>query len=294
MSSQKQSFEGIGTVWEVEVYNTISHTDFDTLITNIQSLITEFDNRYSRFIPTSFVHDLTKKKGVVEVGEEFTQLLLYYIPLFKLTNGLFTPTVGTLLEQIGYDMEYSFTPKETTPVPDFLKAIEILDEKTLRINEPVLLDFGAIGKGFLIDLVTELLLKKGITHANVDAGGDIRTIQSGATNKPLTIGLEHPDNQKMIIGTCSLINGAICGSAGNRRTWGTYHHIVNPLTHLSPKNVKAVWTVAANAALADGLSTCLFLVPPDVLLKQFQFEYVLLFVDGTVRVSKHFPGKLFT
>ena len=68
---------------------------------------------------------------------------------------------------------------------------------------------------------------------------------------------------------------------------------MNPKTLSSPSAIKAVWTIADNAMLADGMSTCLFFVKPEVLSETFKFDYILIKADNTTKQSKRFKGDIF-
>ena len=83
-----------------------------------------------------------------------------------------------------------------------------------------------MGKGYLIDIVGEIVEKNDIHDFFINAGGDIVVKSSGETNK--RIGLENPENAKQAVGLVEINNMSICGSAGNRRVWDKYHHIINP------------------------------------------------------------------
>jgi thiamine biosynthesis lipoprotein len=90
-----------------------------------------------------------------------------------------------------------------------------------------------------------------------------------------------------------LEKGSICGSAGNRRKWGKFHHIMHPETKKSVENILAVWVIAENGLLADGLATALFFVEPERLEKDFNFYYCILKNDYSIRVSPNFPGEFY-
>ena len=111
--------------------------------------------------------------------------------------------------------------------------------------------------------------------------------------KPIKIGLENPENFNQVVGTYSLANGSLCGSAGNRRTWGNFTHIINPATLTSPKNILAVWVYASSALLADSLATCLFFVSAKK-LTAYDFEYLIIKDDHSVEKSQNFLGEIFT
>ena len=105
----------------------------------------------------------------------------------------------------------------------------------------------------------------------VNAGGDIRT-----KGRTLRVGLENPADTTQAIGVAEISNISICGSAGNRRAWDKYTHIINPKTAKSPTETLAVWVVAESTILADGLTTALFFTEPNLLKDKFNFEFFLL------------------
>ena len=126
----------------------------------------------------------------------------------------------------------------------------------------------------------------------IDAGGDI--IYFNTSNKPISIGLENPYSIKQVIGEVRILNKSICASAGNRRKWGKFHHIIDPHTLKSPDSVIASWVVADTALIADAIATCLFLVPPEKLTSHFEFEYCVISSDNTIARSRRFPVKFYT
>ncbi|MCX7996853.1 MAG: FAD:protein FMN transferase [Patescibacteria group bacterium] len=286
----KTRFKAIGTLWQIDASGESSDYWNETL-SRVHSLIGDFDQTYSRFRKDSFVQKIARKTGIVAVPEDFITLLLMYLPLYHLTGGAINFLIGRLLEDCGYDADYSFTERELRSVPPLTGTIEVVDSQHIRIATPVLFDFGAIGKGYLIDLVYELLAARGYREFSIDAGGDIRMRTDN--DRVLRIGLEHPDRTDTAIGTVRLSNSAIAGSAGNRRSWGRFHHIIDPRTGTSPDLVTATWVIAASAALADALSTALFFTRPAVLRKQFVFEFIVLDKFGTAHYSEKLPGELF-
>lgn len=289
---QAWTFDAIGTKWVIDVADNISERGEKNLQKEIVTTITHFDTYYSRFIPDSFVCSLKNKKGIIEVEEDFVALLWAYLPLYHLTQGKFTPLVGNLLEKAGYDANYSLREKSLPSVPALPDVVEVLDPNHIDLKQPALFDFGAIGKGYLVDKVASVIRQKGIKNFTVDAGGDILTQSS--SDKSLRVGLEHPEDTKKVIGSIKLENKAVCGSAGNRRKWGRFHHIINPHSKESPDDTKAVWVVADNCAIADGLSTCLFFTDPATLRKQFSFEFLKISKDWKVTYSKDLQIQLYS
>ncbi len=282
------SFEGIGTKWDVEVYSPIIMSQLGYLEHIIKKRVEKFENVYSRFLPDSFVNNALLQKGLVKLPDDSEKLFTLYKKMYEVTNGLFTPLIGQVLVDAGYDSAYSLKPRKLRSPPRWEQVAEY-EYPHINIKQSATYDFGAAGKGHLIDLVSEIIIDQGFLEFCVDAGRDIRLF----SETPIRIGLENPSNSEEAIGVATLLHGSICASSGSRRTWDIYHHIINPKTLKSPNKILATWVVAQEALLADALSTCLFLVPAKKLIPYFAFEYLTLFADNTFEKSSAFPAELF-
>ena len=274
-------FEAIGTKWRIDVYQELPSEKGVVVIDAIKKRIDIFDKNYSRFRADSWVTKLSEEPGTYELPPDAKQMFDIYKELYDITGGLMTPLIGQVLVDAGYDSDY--TLHQTKPLSEPLTWNEALEYQPpfITIKKPVLLDFGACGKGYLIDIVGEVLEEYGITHYCVDAGGDI--LHKDALSAPLRIGLEVPSDLEKAIGVITLPNKSIAGSAGNRRRWKNFHHIINPATLTSPENILGVWAVADSAVLADAMTTALYFCKAETLLKHFTFDYLILYADRSVK-----------
>jgi thiamine biosynthesis lipoprotein len=284
------TFDAIGTKWWIGIYQPLSHAVLSEVQTTIQERIETFDKTYSRFRDDSLVSRIAQKAGRYELPHDSQALFTLYRQLYDSSDGLVTPLIGQVLSDAGYDAVYSLQPGELATPPAWDDVMTYRDS-VLITTWPVLLDFGAAGKGYLVDIIAELLQAAGISKFCIDGSGDVRC---QGLNTPLTIGLENPHNPNEAIGTAQLYNQAICGSAGNRRAWGNYHHIMNPQSLSAVQEVRAVWAVAETALVADGLATALFFVDPQKLQADFDFACCVVYDDSTARCSPNFPGELFS
>lgn len=283
-------YESMGTTWKVSIWDVIDAAVLKDIGASIRAQSQAFDETYSRFKKSSLIWSLAKKSGVVEVPHDLISMLRLYEQLFDATDGACTPLLGFALSDLGYDSEYSLQEQVTIrPVPNFHDALTIVDDTHLDLHQSVLLDLGALGKGFFVDKLSIFLTKKGIRRFLVNGSGDI--YYHG--KETIRAGLEDPEDEAKAIGVLPMQTGALCASAGNRRAWGKHTHILNPKTLESPKDILAVWVLAENAALADGLATCLFFVAPESLREQFSFEYCILNRERRVKKSEGFAAELF-
>jgi FAD:protein FMN transferase len=277
------SFEAIGTHWKVDANEGIPTLE-------VKDFIDQFDRDYSRFRDDSLVTKISRKKGIYTLPKNAKLIFHFYEKLYKLTSGAITPLIGSVMVQAGYDAKYSLMAKKLTRPPKWEDIISYEYPK-LVVRKPILLDFGAAGKGYLIDLVGSLLKKNGVKNFCIDAGGDI--LYSSKKGERLRVGLEHPDNTSQVIGVTEILNESICGSAGNRRRWGKFNHIINPHTLKPIADIKATWVIAKEAMIADGLATALFFVKPERLIKDFTFEYFIVYKDFSFSKSENFKGEIF-
>ena len=288
--SQSFTFEAIGTQWVIEVNQPIEHDAAEALLEKIHARIAVFDQHYSRFRSDSLISQMAQKTGEYELPADAQALLDLYAVAYAETNGTVTPLIGQMLSDAGYDADYSLRSKHLRAVPTWQQALDYQFPR-LTVKQPVLLDFGAAGKGYLVDIISALLHESGVTSYYINAGGDI--LQHDTAGKVVEIGLENPDDLAQVVGIAKISNQSLCGSAGNRRAWGKFHHIIDPHKRASPKHVKAVWVAAENALLADMLTTCLFFVSPDVLHRNHEFEYAIVYADRSLTYSAHFPAHFF-
>lgn len=293
MSKTEIKFEAIGTTWIIDLYDLPEELSQDQITRKILERIEQYDVTYSRFRPDSLVTRIAKNKSAnnkYTLPDDSRELFDIYQKLYLATDGKLTPLIGNLLVSAGYDEKYSLITSETPLVepPSWNDSIN-LEGNVLEAKLPALLDFGAAGKGHLVDLVAELLTQMGIRHFCVDAGGDILC----KTKKDLIIGLENPQNPREVVGAIKLNNKSLCASSGNRRKWGKFHHIIDAKTLSSPNQILATWVIAQNAIVADGVATGLFLAKPRKLLDYFDFEYAVLYDDFSLDKSHHFAADFF-
>ena len=252
-------FEAIGTHWRIDTPDPIP---FGTE-TRITASIADFDRVWSRFRPDSLVSLLAREGGSVPVGPDGSAMLAELTRLFDLTDGAVNPLVGQALEHLGYDASYRLVPLpgEPAPVPVWDGVFSAPTAK-LTISAPAVLDVGAVGKGRLVDIVSEILGHAGIERATVDAGGDLRHY-----GEPLRIALEHPYDASRAVGVVTIADGAIAASATNRRTWADgLHHMLDARTAAPVRSIVATWATATTAMAADAAASAAFFVEPDRVL----------------------------
>lgn len=288
------TFDAIGTAWDIETPAPLEMSARQRILKRIEW----FDVTYSRFRPDSLVSRIASSPegGCFTFPEDAIALFDLYDRLHACTDGAVDPLVGRDLELLGYDRTYSLTPDAAGIRNHSLARTRWSNDirregASLVTRRPLVIDIGAAGKGYLVDLIAGMLREEGHTSFVVDGSGDV--LHSGGS--ALRTGLEHPFDTRLAIGVAHLKDRSLCASAVNRRAWGDgLHHVIDGCTGTPVRDVVATWVVADDAASADGLATALFFVPAERLAHAFRFSWVRMFVDGRAEASADFDGELFT
>ncbi len=252
--------------------------------------IETFDRTWSRFRDDSVVSEIARRPGNWTLPQDAGPLFDTYRRLYAATDGRLSPLVGQRLVDLGYDRAYSLRPSGvTSPIPAWDDVLA-WDGEVLSTVRPVVLDVGAAGKGYLVDILGAILVEHGVDEFTIDASGDI--LHRGG--EAIRVGLEHPLDTSLAIGVVNVGTGSICGSASNRRAWGDgLHHVVDAITGLPTRRVIATWAMADSALEADGIATALFFAEPARIADEFEYTYVRMNQDRTVEFSPDLDGELF-
>jgi len=205
----------------------------------------------------------------VALPEEVESLLLTSLEVAKLSGGAFTPAIGELSLLWGFSLpEPRVSPPSAEDIATARRGVDIkLLERTeagwRRLSGQTRLDFGAIAKGYAIDRGITVLRKHGISHAILDAGGDLRAIGNHA-GQPWRIGLRHPRKAGGTLGWFEVEGDISIVTSGdyerffihqNRR----YQHILDPQTGWPAEQSRSATVITSgNTTLADAWSTALF------------------------------------
>lgn len=277
-------FDAIGTRWEIE-----SEAPLDAESrSRTEAVIAAFDSTWSRFRPDSLVSRLAEAGGAAAVPADAAAMLDAYRELSAATAGAVNPLVGESLNALGYDASYSLRAGQPVSAPDDWTSVLSWDDERIVLASAAVIDVGALGKGRLVDLVTQELrgLEGGLV---VDAGGDM-TVRGEAR-----IALEHPFEADKAIGVATIRDRALCASAVNRRAWGGgLHHVLDARTGMPVRAWAATWAFARDAMHADAAATALFFDGGPALAQRWGVEWVRMSTAGLAERSANAPVELFT
>jgi thiamine biosynthesis lipoprotein len=259
--------------------------------------------------------------GASEVDEEVLELLTQCEQLHAETDGAFDITSTPLSRCWGFLQRNGRIPPldeiEAARARVGMRRVT-LDRAARHVRFDLVgmeLNLGAIGKGYALDRMGELLRRRGLRHALLSAGGSsVRAI--GGRGTGWTIDIRSPLVDRTRLARLYLRDGALGTSgigeqfvidskagadiAGESPNAGStrYGHVIDPRTGWPAQGVLSASVVAANAARADALSTA-FLVGGPELACQYCDDHpntlaLLVLDDGTARpqVWGHHDGAM--
>jgi thiamine biosynthesis lipoprotein len=276
-------FDAIGTTWSIESDAAVA----PQVRARIMALIDAFDQEWSRFRIDSQVAALAPG-GSIPAPADAEPMLSMYAEVSEATRGAVNPLVGGSLERLGYDRGYTLRARSPQPAPDW-RAVLHWRDGVLGLDQPAVIDVGALGKGRLVDLVLGALTRSMTGGIVVDAGGDV-----AVRGMPQRIALEHPFDPTRAVGVVELTQGALCASAVNRRAWGAgLHHVLDARTGVPVDAIAATWAQADTAMQADAAATALFFDGGPELAHRWRVPWVRMLTDGRVQWSPGNEAELF-
>lgn len=223
----------------------------------------------SRFNENSEVFALATQVGKpVAVSPLLYEAVNFAVAVARSSDGAFDPAVGKLLESRGFNRDYqtgrTMVSSVALDVKTSYRDVRLdPDRRTITLLRPVVLDLGAVAKGFAIDLAAREL--SSFSDFTIDAGGDLYVRGRNLTGKPWRIGIRNPRPHSELIDTVSISDHAVCTSGDYERPSTDAsggHHLVDLRTRRSPSGVASVTVVAPTAMAADALGTAAFVLGP--------------------------------
>jgi len=124
--------------------------------------------------------------GDVILDADTVAVLRIAAKLHWATGGLFDVAIGRQLVRNGFLPRVNVT--NLARFSGTMRDIEIIDDTSVRLHRPILIDLGGIAKGYAVDCAVAVLRDAGVGFGIVNAGGDLRVFGPVATPIEVRVG----------------------------------------------------------------------------------------------------------
>jgi FAD:protein FMN transferase len=284
ISWQGETMGGVYTVKIVEAQ--LEEKQAEALKTEVDQRLKEVNRQMSHYQPESELSRFNRAPAQVpfKISAEFAMVLRLALDLNRRSNGAFDPTLGPVINLWGFGEKTSL--QRTPPEADLAKALNQVGCRHLRLSAedqvvkdiPALgLNLSAIAKGFGVDEMARALAGRGLTNFYVSISGEVFTSGHNAQGTNWQVGIAAPvlkwapgDPTAAVVS----LSGQALSTSGDAQKFFIDEkgrrlcHIFDPRTgHPVQHNLGSVSVVADTCALADGLSTTLFVLGPEAGLR---------------------------
>jgi len=276
----------------------------DVLI-SARQLALQLDDQLSPFKPASEISRVNQAAGImpVHVSETTYQLIEKSVAWSVRSDGAFDMTIRPATQLWGIGKKGSFVPgreslQERKALVDYRKTRLDPEAGTCMLLEPGMsIDLGGIGKGWAADLIRNLLCERGVSHAMINAGGNLVAVGGKTNTEPWRVGVQNPLMIRgEILGTMALEDASLVTSGVNERFFvksgKRYHHLLDPKTLAPADNDLLSVTVTGRESVdLDALSTAVFVLGPErgsKLARESGCDVLFVMKDRSIIGSKKF------
>lgn len=197
---------------------------------------------FSRFIESSDIgraNRLRRDERIV-IGDDTVACLLVAADVSAATGQAFDPAYGS-----------ERAPDDDSEAPLF--ALDPAGHTLTSLCERLRLDLGAVGKGYALDRMAEVLAEWDIGIACLQSGGSTAlALAPPADEAGWPVGMGEDASRRVL----PLAHRALAGSGIAVKG----RHVVDPRRGGAAERTSRVWAFAPDAAIADALSTAFFVM----------------------------------
>jgi len=242
------------------------------LIARVQAEIARLEAIFSLYQSRSELARLNRDGHLTTPSPDLVALLSLSRRIWELSAGAFDVTVQPLWRLYA---DHFANPRADPAGPSaaaIARARARVDYARVRVNSAEIrfmrpgmgLTLNGIAQGYIADRIADLLRGEGLANVLVTLG-EIRAIGGHPSGRGWRIAIPDPDDRERQLAALAIRDQAVATSAGagSRFTGATrFHHLFDPATGLSARRNRSVTVIADGAAIADGLSTALYVMAP--------------------------------
>ncbi|WP_298864646.1 FAD:protein FMN transferase [uncultured Sulfitobacter sp.] len=271
VGAQANTWQGRAFGADVSITIRSERDSANAALTEARQAIRDIEALFSLYDDSSAVSQLNLNGALSAPDLRFVELMEASDHAYKVTDGLFDPTVQRLWQMLAK----GYKPTEYFDTIGWDRVR--FNTTQITLDKMQALTFNGIAQGYATDKVTEVLHAHGLGDVLVNIG------EHRGTGGPWNLALQDPAHG--VLGFRTLTTGAIATSSPHATPMGADGHIIHGTERARWSTVSVE---APNATLADSLSTAM------VLARRDQIEAIKDQADVTRVTLVDFDGNLIT
>ena len=247
------------------------------------SIIYDAETNYQKQVDTLF-YVINKSMSTYQTNSDISKLNrneanevdAHFIKVFeaskqfqKETEGVFDPTIGTIVNALGFGPEKNIEQLDSLKIDSLMQYVGLDKVQNVngfinKIHPQTFIDFNAIAKGYAADVIAEFLESKNSSNYLVEIGGEIRSKGiNEVKGSTWTVGIDMPnfDGSQSVLRAITFKDQAMATSGTYRKfkiddKGNRFAHIIDANTgYPSKSNILSVSVIARDCMTADAYAT---------------------------------------
>ena len=273
-STELKQLSGIalGTSYQIKYFS--NNLKLENLEIDLDSIFDELNQSLSTYNENSIISRFNKGNNPVKIDEHFHTVYQKSLEIWEKTGGYFDPTVASMVNALGLGSQRQ--ENIDLVMLDSLKQfigfnkLKVSNGVITKSQPEVTIDFNAIAKGYVIDVISKHLQDSKVTNYLIELGGEVLGMGINLkSKKKWSIGIENPvlASSTRLLKTIELQDKAQATSGNYRKFWvdpvteTKYVHSVNPITgEAFQSEILSVSVTSRTCMEADAYATTLMVM----------------------------------
>jgi FAD:protein FMN transferase len=260
----------LDTVIDITLYSKnagAAQADLDSL----EGMVNRLDTLLSISEPAGDIYRINHRiDSTVTLHEPVRSIMQVCKNEWQQSKGLFDVTVEPLKYLYGLEAhQEKYHVPTASEIDSCLRIIGFgkivfVNDSSIVMPKGMHLDFGGIGKGYIMRQMQRFLREKGYTSFLINIGGDILINGTRPNGSDWNIGIRDPRNEQGLVAQVRVKNTDVFTSGDYERYFIDkgirYHHLFNPQTGRPARNNRSVTVIGADPLSVDAVVKSAFVM----------------------------------
>ncbi len=284
--------------YELHTPYSVKYEAQHNLENEIRQVMRDYYHAINPFDSASIIAHVNRNEDIA-VDSIFTMVFNTAMQVAEATDGALDVTCAPYINAWGFGFKTDSTAV-TQQLLDSLSQfvgydkVTLVDNKVIKQDPRIMLNFSALGDGCACDLIATLLDNHGIENYMIEVGGEVRTAGHNSRGAAWHIGIvtpeDDPDGNNSNLQAIAMLDGRYgLATSGNYRNFyerdgRKYGHTINPATgYPAEQDVLSATVIAPTSIEADAYATALMVMGREkarlLASEHKELAYYLIYID---------------